>query len=114
MNRHLRSIRSKLSEAELSYLKDEWGLELRDPEVVAALSELDAAWQRLEVFAAATRSSHSNSGEPLTCAFCGRTANTAGPLVQAPTRTHICSDCASHCLALLRTSRTDHSGAADL
>jgi ClpX C4-type zinc finger len=101
VNRHLKSIRSKLSSAELAYLKDVFGVELRDSELIAALNELDLARERLAVFSAAARSSHRDSGEPMSCAFCGGTANAVGPLVEAPDGACICKGCASHCLKLI-------------
>jgi len=106
VNRLLKSIRSKLSAAELAYLKDVFGAELRDSELIAALTELDLARERLEVFAAAARSSHRESGEPMSCTFCGGTANAVGPLVEAPDGACICKGCASHCIKLIAESST--------
>ena len=39
----VKNIRSKLDPQELAYLKDTFGVELRDPETVAVLAELNAA-----------------------------------------------------------------------
>jgi len=101
MNRHLKAIRTKLSNAELAYLKDSFGVELRDPAILAALSDLDLARQQLEVFSAMIRSSHTDTGEPMICTFCGGSSTVAGPLVQAPSGACICRGCAAHCIAMI-------------
>jgi hypothetical protein len=101
---HLKSIRSKLTAAELLYLKDTFGIELRDPTVVAALTELEIARQRLAAFSAHVRSSHRDTGEPMACTFCGCSSTSVGPLVEAPGGACICKGCASHCIELIAES----------
>jgi hypothetical protein len=100
---YLKSVRDKLSDAELAHLEEEWGLELRDPAGIPAPSEPELARERFEVLEAAARSSHSGVGEPVAaCTFCGGTANSVGPVVQAPGGSCICKACAVHCSKLFQ------------
>ena len=99
---YLKSVRNKLSDAELAYLKQEFGLELRD-QPATVLSEQELARQRLKVVhPAAAPSSHSDTGDPLTCTFCGGTADSVAPLVLSPVGSCICKACAAHCAKLFQ------------
>jgi len=99
---YLKSVRNKLSDAELAYLKQEFGLELHDPPA-GALSDQELARQRLELVSQpAAHSSHSNAGDPLTCSFCGGSADSVAPLVRSPRGSCICKACAAHCTKLFQ------------
>ena len=65
------SIRAKLTEADLAFLKQAHGLELRDPEVVSALSAYDEARsQVLAVQEQALRKFRKRDGQMPHCSFC--------------------------------------------
>jgi hypothetical protein len=96
----VKNIRSKLDGQELAYLKDTFGVELRDPETVAVLAELNAAARDIEKIEQKFRI-RAVSGQPPHCAFCGLTANVAGPMAQATTRVLICKPCAIRCIAII-------------
>jgi len=101
---YLKSVRNKLSDAELAYLKEEFGLELRDPPATV-LSEHELARQRFEVIEAAARS-YDTEG-PRACTFCG---DPAGPLVQSPVGSCICKACAAHCTKLFQAGTASLEG----
>jgi len=97
---HARSIRSKLDSQELAYLKDTFGIELRDPETAAVLSELAASIRDMERIEQKFRI-RPVSGQPPHCAFCGLTASVVGPMAEATTRVLICKPCAIRCIAII-------------
>jgi len=102
MSEIISSIRSKLDADELAYLKESFGVELRDPETVALLAEVSAAVRELEKIEQRFRIK-AVSGEPPHCSFCGQSSHVVGPMAQATTRTLICRACAIQCLAIIDT-----------
>jgi hypothetical protein len=96
----VQSIRSKLDSRELSYLKDTFGVELRDPETVALLAEMAAAAQDIARMEQKFRIRAVSRKLPF-CAFCGLTANVTGPMAQSTTRVLICKPCAIRCIAII-------------
>lgn len=96
----LNSIRSKLDPQELTFLKDTFGVELRDPEMLAALSELNAATREMASIEEKFRIK-AVSAEPPQCSFCGLTAHAVGPMAQATSRALICRACAIRCIAII-------------
>jgi hypothetical protein len=102
------SIRSKLSQAELIFLKENFGVELRDPEVVAAISEM--AENRAKILAIeerALRVLRERQGRTPSCSFCGATPYAVGPLAQSPRGPLICKSCAEHCISTVESSLRD-------
>lgn len=92
------SIRAKLTDAELSWIKDQSGLELRDPKHVAALEALEGAARELY------RLSEINDPNRLTrsCSFCGEPRQAVGPLAQGQSGAMICRACAGEAVEALR------------
>lgn len=103
------SIRAKLDTQELTYLKDTFGVELRDPETVALLSEMAAAARDIEGIQQKFRI-RGVSGKPPLCAFCGLSTNEAGPMAEAATRVRICKPCAIRCIAIIDKERSSSEG----
>jgi len=101
MDNPLQSIRRKLSDSELSYLKDVCGVDLGDPQVREAVVALDAARNSLE----AVQASRRWSNRPRVCSFCGRSSHVAGALAQAPDGACICTECASRCIEEIAGAR---------
>jgi hypothetical protein len=99
---HIASIRAKLTDAELAFLKEAHGIELRDPEMVAALSEYDQARaQILAIEERALRNARERDGEPPHCSFCDGSSHAVGPLAASPRGPLICHDCAVACASII-------------
>lgn len=105
MPEHITSIRSKLTPAEIEYLQIVFGIDLRDPEVIAALSELDGARRQLAAIEEAElRKVEAREGLAPHCSFCGATSHAVGPLARSSHGPSICRDCAIQCISILEKS----------
>ena len=103
---HIARIRAKLTEAELVFLKEVHGIELRDPDVVHALSELhDARAQILAMEEPLLRKARERDGEPAHCSFCDGSTHAVGPLAKSPRGPLICHDCAVACVSVIATQQ---------
>jgi hypothetical protein len=100
MSEFISSIRSKLDPHELAYLKESFGVELRNPETVAVLAEMSAAAREFEKIEQRLRIK-AVSGEPPHCSFCGQSSHVIGPMAQATKRALICRACAIQCIAII-------------
>jgi hypothetical protein len=91
-------IRRKLTDAEVSWLKERTGLELRDPGYIAAVSALEGAaveLRRLEAI-------HNPNRRLRQCSFCGAIPNDSNPMAQGRSEALICLACAADAVAMLR------------
>jgi len=100
---HLNSIRSKLSEDEVSFLKRRFGVDLNSPDLeeqIAVVAELESLSEKIE-----SLQSHAAAGERTRlvnhpqCAFCDRGSVAAGPLAQSSRGISICGSCAQECIS---------------
>ena len=98
---HIASIRAKLTEAELAFLKEAHGIELRDPDVAAALSEIGEARAQILAIEESVLRKRGNDGEPARCSFCDGSTHTVGPLAKSSRGPLICHDCAVACVSVL-------------
>ena len=94
---HIASIRAKLTDAELAFLKETHGIDPRDPEILSALSEL--AEVRAPILAI------EESALPH-CSFCDGSTHAVGPVAKSPGGALICHDCAVAC-ASIRTAQRE-------
>ena len=107
MTDHLKNIRAKLTDAELAFLKQAHGIELRDPKLAAALSEIDdARAQIMAIEERAIRHARERTGERPQCSFCDATSLELGPLAKSPRGPTICRACAKHCIDTLAAEDT--------
>ncbi len=110
MTDHLKNIRAKLTDAELAFLKQAHGIELRDPTLAATLSEIDdTRAQIIAIEERALRHSRERDGDPPHCSFCNGTVLEVGPLAKSSRGPNICKACAQHSIATL-----DAGGARDV
>ena len=85
----LSKIRAKLTDEDLSYLKATFGVDLRDPDLIAAQVELENARKQLGLV----------EREMLArCAFCNRSSAVVGALAKSAQRVCICKGCAEACI----------------
>jgi hypothetical protein len=99
------SIRAKLNEADLAFLKQAYGLELRDPEAVLALSAIDDARNRvLAVQERALRKFRERDGRMPHCSFCDGSTHAVGPLAQSSFGPLICKACALASVAAIEAT----------
>lgn len=89
----LSNIRAKLTDEELTYLKATLGVDLRDPDVIAAQVELERARKQLDLV----------EREMLArCAFCNRSSAVAGSLAKSSEGICICKECAESCIQAIK------------
>jgi hypothetical protein len=101
---HIANIRAKLTDAELAHLKEAHGIDLRDPEIAAALSELDEARaQILAIEEPVLRKARERDGESPHCSFCDGSTHAVGPLAKSPRGPLICHACAVACASIITT-----------
>jgi hypothetical protein len=93
----LSKIRSKLTEEELSDLKAILGVDLRDPEVIAAQVELENARKQLDFVERQMLNR---------CAFCDRSSAAAGSLARCSQGICICKGCAESCIRAIEADDT--------
>ena len=94
------NILAKLSDDELSYLNDKFGIELRDRTLVNAMLELRAATLEVEKIEKRFRIRGVPSRFPH-CAFCEQAPNIVGPMAQAVGGAFIFRACAIQCIAII-------------
>jgi ClpX C4-type zinc finger len=78
-----------LTDEELTYLKATFGVDLRDPEVIAAHVGLERARKQLDFVEREMLAS---------CAFCNRSSAVAGALAKSSQGVCICKACAESCI----------------
>ena len=99
---HIANIRAKLTDAELAFLAQAHGIDLRDPAVAATLSEFDATRaQILAIEERASRSARERAGELAHCSFCDASSYAVGHLAKSPRGPLICHDCAVACVSAI-------------
>lgn len=85
----LSKVRAKLTDEDLSNLKATFGMDLRDPELIAAQVDLESARKQLGLV----------EREMLArCAFCNRSSAVVGALAKSAQRDCICKRCAEACI----------------
>ena len=100
MSDSIDNIVSKLGSDELGFLKDKFGIELRNRQLVELHLELRAAALELEKIEKRNRIKSVAAAVPH-CAFCEQGAHSAGPMAQSSGGALICRACALRCIAII-------------
>jgi hypothetical protein len=98
---HLTNIRVKLSNAELVFLKENFGIEFRDSGSVATTTFEETRDQILAIEETALRKLRERNGQSPHCSFCGATSLAVGPLAKSPRGPLICRGCAAYCVSVI-------------
>lgn len=101
---HLANLRIKLSDAERVFLKENFGIELRDGGSVATAAFEETRDRILALEESALRKLRERNGLAPHCSFCGAAALAAGPLAKSPMDPLICRGCATYCVAVIDES----------
>jgi len=108
MTVRLASIRAKLTDAELAYLKQVFGLELRDTAGATHFSQIDDARAQLLIAQESLRRlSPQGQEEGPPCSFCNAASSAVGPLALSAYGSYICRACATACLELFQKEAHD-------
>jgi hypothetical protein len=94
---NLSKIRAKLTDEDLSYLKAALGVDLRDPEVIAALVELERVRKQLALVEREMQAR---------CGFCDRSSAVVGSLARSSQGFCICKGCAESCIQVIEAGDT--------
>jgi hypothetical protein len=110
MAQHLASIRSKLSDEEVAFVKAAFGLDLRNPlldEQSVATIEAKQLFEEIEGLMAKVKDNERVRllRHPI-CSFCSGSPEAVGPLAQSNRGVAICSKCAQECVVRIREEGT--------